>query len=162
MHKILVTSQAIQNDNADNCLNVLLSICQRDNKDVGWTVGGLWAVLKDDEDICLLCVHIEWPMRIQWSDAMQNTAVHFINERALQRGPVMGLKMMLMMTRLYKPKTKQNRKRTTTSNIYRRGGDVEPQPKHFRTKFLWKLVSHLITSLFFFIYFFFLLVCKLE
>lgn len=58
MHKILVTSQAIQNDNADNCLNVLLSICQRDNKDVGWTVGGLWA-LKDDEDICLLCVHIE-------------------------------------------------------------------------------------------------------
>lgn len=33
MHKILVTSQAIRNDNADNCLNVLQSICQRDDKD---------------------------------------------------------------------------------------------------------------------------------
>lgn len=86
MHKILVTT-GYWNDNADNCLNVLQPSAREMIKMTsrGSGMGRGEGRQKDDEDICLFCVRILNDQWIQWSNAMQNSAVHFINERAGQR-----------------------------------------------------------------------------
>lgn len=133
------------------------AICQRDDKDdkQGKRAGGSgcrrwWRYM------FVMCARILNDQWIQWSDAMQNSAVHFINERAGQRRVE-----STMMTRPndqngakqkahHSPNLNQQQQRRSG----RRGrGENTPQPKQFPTKFLWKLVSLLITSLF---------VCKLE
>lgn len=85
MHKILVTT-GYWNDNADNCLNVLQPSAREMIKmtsrgsGMGRRAGRRWW-----RYMFVMCARILNDQWIQWSDAMQNSAVHFINERAGQR-----------------------------------------------------------------------------
>lgn len=156
MHKILVTT-GYWNDNADNCLNVLQPSAREMIKmtSKGNGLGEVGA--EDDEDICLLCVRAYW-MTNGSNDPMQCKTLRFISSTTELVN--VGSRARWWQDRM--TKTEQNRKRTTgrtwTSNTREEvgegeGGENTPQPKQFPTKFLWKLVSLLITSLF---------VCKLE